>query len=58
MAEMTLNEINVGLFDEVKSLKLQLASAQALIAEAPKFFAPQHDFDGEKHGWLVRANLL
>lgn len=29
-----------------------------LIAEAPKFFAPQYDFEGEKLDWLKKANLI
>jgi hypothetical protein len=29
-----------------------------LISEAPKFFAPQYDFQGEKLEWLKRAKLV
>lgn len=29
----------------------------ALLKEAPKFFTPQYDFEGEKLDWLNRAGL-
>ena len=29
-----------------------------LVEEAPKFFAPEHAFNGEKLKWLKRAGLV
>ncbi len=34
------------------------AELRELVKEAPKYFSPIHDFDGDKLNWLMRAGLV
>jgi hypothetical protein len=43
---------------EVRAMQDNLRTAIKLLIEAPKFFHPGYDFDGEKLRWLKRAGLV
>lgn len=36
----------------------EMDKMRKLVAEAPKFFHPGYDFDGDKEAWLLRAGLI
>ena len=45
-------------FGSKDKLLTELAEQKALVAQAPAFFSPEHDFDGKKLAWLQKAGMV
>lgn len=44
--------------DRTEELEKEIQRLQELIKEAPHYFHPGYDFDGNKVEWLKKANLI